>query len=263
MGHVVGISEHCGHALTYKVLNAKTLKVVHCSLLCPAKPDDLNVCAESLGGENKDVTQSWDDIDNNLMDPKHPITLTPPTIVDTKKHIERTFLMDAQPDGNKFRARILKMIEDHDYKVENNKKQINFLLSINKDTSEEIITYNQQLDYLAKDDNYDVIWKFKVREYIWIHSSVCWWLSDCHEVAKSVCWHLGTDVPVQDQLDLSPFILVWTSSGMKTTHYASHQSSTLRNWWWIMSECLANSQSKMCHHNWKREITLRQTHPIC
>jgi hypothetical protein len=24
-----GISEHCGHALTYKVLNAKTLKVVH------------------------------------------------------------------------------------------------------------------------------------------------------------------------------------------------------------------------------------------
>jgi hypothetical protein len=58
MGHVVGISKHCGHALTYKVLNAKTLKVVHRSLLRPAKPDDLNVRAESLGGENKDVNQS-------------------------------------------------------------------------------------------------------------------------------------------------------------------------------------------------------------
>jgi hypothetical protein len=69
--------------------------------------------------------------------------------------------MDAQPDGNKFRARTVKMIEDHEYKLENNKEQIKFLLSINKDTSEEIITYNQLLEYLAKDDNNDVIWKFK------------------------------------------------------------------------------------------------------
>jgi hypothetical protein len=150
MGHIVGISEHCGHALTYKVLNAKTLKVVQHSLLRPARPDDLNVRAESLGGESKDVIQSRVDIDNNLMDPKHPITSTPPTIVDTDKLIGRTFLKDAQPDGNKFRACIVKMIEDHDYKLENNMESIKFLLSINKDTSEEVITYNQLLDYLAK-----------------------------------------------------------------------------------------------------------------
>jgi hypothetical protein len=41
MGHVVGISKHCGHGLTY---NAKTLKVFL------AKPDDLNVRAELLRG---------------------------------------------------------------------------------------------------------------------------------------------------------------------------------------------------------------------
>jgi hypothetical protein len=161
MGHVVGISKHCGHALTYKVLNAKTLKVIHRSLLRPAKPDDLKVRAESLGGENKYVIQSRDDIDNNLPDSKQLNTLTPPPMVDPDEVIGRTFLMDAQPDGSQFRPCIVKMSEDHNYKLENNKDQIKFLLSTNKDTSEEVITYNQVLDYLAKDDNNDVTWKFK------------------------------------------------------------------------------------------------------
>jgi hypothetical protein len=119
------------------------------------------VHAESLGGGNKDVIQSQDVIDNSLLDPKHLITSTPSTIVDKDELIGRTFLMDAQIDGNQFRDRIVKMIEDLDYKLENNKDHIKFFLSINKDTSEDIITYNQLLDYLAKYDNNDVIWKFK------------------------------------------------------------------------------------------------------
>jgi uncharacterized cupin superfamily protein len=51
--------------------------------------------------------------------------------------------MDEQPDGQKLCAPIVKMIDDHDHKVENNKDQIKFLLSVNEDTSEEIITYNK------------------------------------------------------------------------------------------------------------------------
>jgi hypothetical protein len=82
MGHVVGISEHCGHALTYQVLNATTIKVVQCSLLRPAKPDDLNVRAELFGRENKDVIQSRNEIDKDHLDFEHLNTLTPPLIVD-------------------------------------------------------------------------------------------------------------------------------------------------------------------------------------
>jgi hypothetical protein len=69
--------------------------------------------------------------------------------------------MDAQPYGSQFCACIVKMIEDHDYKLENDKDRIKLLLSTNEDTSEEIITYYQLLEYLAKDDNNDIIWKFK------------------------------------------------------------------------------------------------------
>jgi hypothetical protein len=53
------------------------------------------------------------------------------------------------------------MTEDHDYKLESNKDQSKFLRSVKEDTSEEIITYNKLLDYLAKDDNNNLVWKFK------------------------------------------------------------------------------------------------------
>jgi hypothetical protein len=133
---------------TDKFLNAKTLKSVHRPLISPGAPDDLNVRAESLGGENKDIDNDLPDpkhlitltpflgeenkgidndlpdpmylitltpllggenkdIDNNIPDPKHLITLTPPPIADPDNLIGCTFLMDAQPDGNKFRARTL------------------------------------------------------------------------------------------------------------------------------------------------------------
>jgi hypothetical protein len=83
---------------------------------------------------------------DNLPDPKHLIALTPLPIVDPDDLIGRTFLMNAQPDGNKFRARSVKMIEDHNYKLENNKEQLKFLLSTNRDTGKEVNTYNQLLD---------------------------------------------------------------------------------------------------------------------
>jgi hypothetical protein len=124
-------------------------------------PKHLIALTPSLGGERSSVILSRNEIDNNLPDSKHLVTLTPPPIIDLDNLIGRTFLMDAQPDGSQFRARIVKMIEDHNYKLENNKEQIKLLLSTNKDTSEEVITYNQLLEYLAKYGNNDVIWKFK------------------------------------------------------------------------------------------------------
>jgi hypothetical protein len=36
VGHIVSISNHCCHALMYKVFNPSTQKVIHCSLICPA-----------------------------------------------------------------------------------------------------------------------------------------------------------------------------------------------------------------------------------
>jgi hypothetical protein len=52
-GHVVGFSEHCGHALTYKVLTSESEVIIYHSLLHPAAPDDDNLRARMLGGESQ------------------------------------------------------------------------------------------------------------------------------------------------------------------------------------------------------------------
>jgi hypothetical protein len=169
-GHIVGISDHCGHALTYKVLNPSTLKVIHRSLLRPANTLDPNLRAELLGGEkNEDVTNPvihsrHDDMLHDDSKQPNPQDNTEPTvtpIINPEDLVGHTFLMDKQEDGQQFRARIVKLIEDHTSQLENDKNRIKILLSLNDDLREEIITYNQLLEYLAKDKDSDIVWKFK------------------------------------------------------------------------------------------------------
>jgi hypothetical protein len=51
LGHIVGISEHCGHALTYKIFSSESDVIIYRSLLRPATLDDANVRACMSGGE--------------------------------------------------------------------------------------------------------------------------------------------------------------------------------------------------------------------
>jgi hypothetical protein len=54
-GRIVGISEHCGHALTWKNLTIDTYKVITRSVLRPANKDEANLHAELLCGEDISV----------------------------------------------------------------------------------------------------------------------------------------------------------------------------------------------------------------
>jgi hypothetical protein len=45
--------------------------------------------------------------------------------------------------------------------VEDNPTRTKFRVSVNNDQTEEIITYNKLLDYLAKDLEIDIVWKFR------------------------------------------------------------------------------------------------------
>jgi hypothetical protein len=52
LGHIVGISEHCAHALTYKVLSSESDVIIYHSLLRPETPNDANVRAGMSGRES-------------------------------------------------------------------------------------------------------------------------------------------------------------------------------------------------------------------
>lgn len=171
LGHIVGISEHCGHALTWKVLTDDTQQIIFRSLVRPYSVDDPNFRADMPGGEDDGVIgdpiiKSKNKSSDVSSDSSHDITTEepppqPPPVFNPEDLIGRTFLMDKQDNGEIHRARIVQMIEDHESDVKDNPTMIKFRLSVNNDAAEEVITYNQLLQYLSHDDENEVVWKFR------------------------------------------------------------------------------------------------------
>jgi hypothetical protein len=141
-----------GHALTYKVLSSESDVIIYRSLLRPMTNDDNNVRACMSGGESSIPTGPIKDR-SNMDESKPASTLTEkaeadishPPIFNPEDLIGRSFLMDEQEDGQKFRGQIVELIEDHESIVEDNPTRIKFRVSVNNDKAEEIITYNKVL----------------------------------------------------------------------------------------------------------------------
>jgi hypothetical protein len=55
MGHIIGISEHCGHMMTWKILTCDTQQIIFHSLVHPFSVNDPNLRANMLGGEREDT----------------------------------------------------------------------------------------------------------------------------------------------------------------------------------------------------------------
>jgi hypothetical protein len=85
----------------------------------------------------------------------------PPPTFNPDDLIGRSFLIDKQEDGQKYRGKIVELIENHESKVEDNPSRIKFRISVSEENAEEIITYNKMLDYITKDKESDIRWKFK------------------------------------------------------------------------------------------------------
>ena len=89
------------------------------------------------------------------------VTDTQPPVFDPEDLVGRTFLLDPKEDGQRFHARIVKLIEDHEDKTLNASDRIKFLCAVGNDQAEEIITYNQMLEHISRNDDDAVVWKFK------------------------------------------------------------------------------------------------------
>src|SRR5688500_13753554 len=65
-----------------------------------------------------------------------------------------------QEDGQLTHLHIIEAIKDHQDQTENASTNVRFRCNINDETYDDILTYNQVMDYLAKDDDDDIVWKF-------------------------------------------------------------------------------------------------------
>ena len=91
-------------------------------------------------------------------------TLRTLPVIDPDELIRRTYLTEPDEKGQRFRAKVVRKIEEHDDDVEKNPERIKFLVSIDGDQRDEIITYNQLLEHLEDvldPDPDQVVWKFK------------------------------------------------------------------------------------------------------
>jgi hypothetical protein len=83
-------------------------------------------------------------------------------IVDPYELVGRTFLMDPQDDGQCFGALIVNLVEDHQSKVCKSDNHHKFCISVNDDQYEEVITYNELMDFIQKNEENDaIVWHFR------------------------------------------------------------------------------------------------------
>ena len=74
--------------------------------------------------------------------------------------VDRTFLMPPQEDGTRVRAKIIEKIKEHKAGMQDIPELVKFRCLVN-DEYEEVVAYNDIVDYIEQDDSWDGTWKFK------------------------------------------------------------------------------------------------------
>ena len=154
-GYFVGISEHVGHALTFKILTDDTKKIIHRSRIRSAlDPKERNLRIDlAIDDSAPQVVKSKHDED--LKEGKQMPTFEPTDL------IGRTFLLPPEEDGQRFRGKIIESIFENEEELNNQPERIKFRCSVNDEQFEEILSYNEILDMIEKDDTEDGLWRFK------------------------------------------------------------------------------------------------------
>ena len=174
LGYFVGVATHCGHMMTFKILTDDTQRVINRSQVRPADdPHRPNLRLTDLfDGEppSKLFVKSKSDPDNIQDLPaissesgeiEQNSETTTMVHVDTSELIGKTFLMEGDKEGTTHRARIVEMVEDQRYAHLNSKEHTKFRVSVNNDTYEDIMTYGEILTFLNKDEEQEVLWRYK------------------------------------------------------------------------------------------------------
>jgi hypothetical protein len=107
MGYIVGISVHCGHALTWQILSSDNNRHINRSLVRPFDPSHPNLRTDLLcGGLNKDsvIKSRYDhaktsDVSNTTSTHELDDSVNPIPLADVEDLVGRTFLLDKQEDS--------------------------------------------------------------------------------------------------------------------------------------------------------------------
>ena len=175
----VGFGEHCGYAMTHKLLDKITQKIIYRSAVRPITKSNHNHRLDIDGGESG-ASMGASEGSKPTKTPKVPTVFirsrqddAGPSIIklipefDHDSLIGRTFLLPPQENGERLRAKVTKKVVEEIEAADGNRiPNINFILDIGEGKVEELITYNQPLDHLEQaveqDNSMDqVLYRFR------------------------------------------------------------------------------------------------------
>ena len=177
-GYWVEFGEHSGFAMTHKILDHETQKIIYRSAVRPKKSSTPNHRLAPHGGEvsaSSDPSEDKISSGSPLGDPEgsSPKQKAPTVLIRSRDEenpsgskpmptfepsdlIGRTFLLPAEENGERHKAKVTRKVveiidQEHGHRVEN----IGFILDIGNGKVEVLISYNQLLEYLenAKDND--------------------------------------------------------------------------------------------------------------
>ena len=180
-GYWAGFAANQGDSLTWRTLTEDTQRIIICSGIQSALSTTTNQCLASPSGEGTTLPFSipypqhsknslpLDPFDESTAhfeqfvnsqsgeDEDNPI---PMANIDIPIPFGSSFLLPPEDNGEHHMAKIID-IDDHGPPLEDMK----FKLKINKDQAEEIMSYNQLMDYIQKgtdgEEDLDLLFKFK------------------------------------------------------------------------------------------------------
>ena len=141
--------------MTFKVYNEDTNKIIHRSVLRSAGNYSLAL------GTPDDPNEREHDVLRSTLNRDDSSPTAPMVTIDTEELIGRTFLMPRQDDGQRFRGKIVEAIEDHNRELAEQSVRIKFRCTVNDTEFEDIISYNELMDHISKDETEDGLWRFK------------------------------------------------------------------------------------------------------
>ena len=180
-GYWVGFADNQGDSLTWRILTEDTQKIIIRSGVRSALRTTTNQRLASSSGEGTTLPfpipypkQSSNSLPLDPLDAStpnfeqfvksqsgededHPI---PMANIDIPNLLGRSFLLPPEDNGERHMAKIIDIV-DHEQPLED----IKFKLKINKDQAEEIMSYNQLMDYIQKgtdaEEDPDSLFKFR------------------------------------------------------------------------------------------------------
>ena len=170
LGYFVGFAEHVGHHMTFKVLAADANKVLCRSRIRSAEDSqDPNPRAAALAlddGEESDTRGDLPRLDiikscGESISPDADFVKVGVPIAQLSDLLGRTFPLPENEHGERSRAKIVELLDQHEADTLANPQHARFRVSINNDTHDDVISHNKLLEMLSEDEHSDVVWKFK------------------------------------------------------------------------------------------------------